>query len=210
MAYIKRELLECLIRECICELLDHTNEADETIGAAAPPADGQGTADQPALSQPESPLGKVPSSGVILVNPRDTSKLQPLPLKFTDDAKLERDLFKVGSTIGGPRIKTSLNAVRSVKDAIQNPSSPVYVFIGKYDPDSDEVFVMADKDLNVAREESVTPTVSKSSPSDTFSPITADADEFANRLSSAGQTPRSELDEIKKSIKKMVKDAFSI
>lgn len=51
---MKQELLEHLIRHCIREVISQMNEAsDEIKGAAAPPADGQGTADQPAIPKQE-------------------------------------------------------------------------------------------------------------------------------------------------------------
>jgi hypothetical protein len=47
MAHVKKQHLEYLIRECVKEILDQVSE--ETVGAPSPPADGLGTADQPAL-----------------------------------------------------------------------------------------------------------------------------------------------------------------
>lgn len=211
MAHIKAQLLECLIRECIREILDQTNEVDggEPVGAAAPSEDGLGTADQPSISQGAKPM-KVPTKGIILVNPKDTEKLQSLPLRHKDDAQLERDLFRVGSLVGGPKVKMSMNAMRMVKDGITNPSSPVYVYIGKYDPESEELFIMADKDLNVAKSESAaSDNIGGKMPDDTFHPMTADAGEFANKMQSGGQAPRSDLDELKKSIKRMVREVFT-
>lgn len=47
---MKQELLEYLVRSCAREVLKQINENNgEFRGAAAPPADGQGTADAPAL-----------------------------------------------------------------------------------------------------------------------------------------------------------------
>lgn len=48
MAHVKKQLLEYLIRQCVKEVLEQVSE-DETVGAASPPADGLGTAEQPAL-----------------------------------------------------------------------------------------------------------------------------------------------------------------
>lgn len=48
MAQIKSDLFEELVRLCVREIYDQTNE---TVGAAAPPADGLGTGDAPALSK---------------------------------------------------------------------------------------------------------------------------------------------------------------
>lgn len=50
---VKRQLLEYLIRECVREVLEQTSS--ETIGAPAPPAEGQGTADAPAIPKVKKP-----------------------------------------------------------------------------------------------------------------------------------------------------------
>jgi hypothetical protein len=232
---IKKDLLEYLIRECISEVLTQVNEADDdTKGAPAPPADGQGTADQPAVpkeptrphenpSEPETP----PSpelKGVVLVNPRDKSKLRSVPLRFTNDAALERDLHRLGATIAGTGVKTALSATRAVKDAIKNPNSPAYLYVGKYDPNSDELFLMADKSLQVAKDASVPPSeltgasVSPIVPSE-YDPLVASAGDVAQRMTAAGQTPRPEIPEdpedteelnegLKTAIKKMITEVF--
>lgn len=215
MANVRKQLLEYLIRECVRETLYQVSEEDDTIGAPAPPAAGLGTADQPPLPQ-ENPVisPTLPSKGIILVNPRDKSKLLPVPFRYTNDAQLERELFKVGSAIAGPRVKISLNAMKMVRDGVKNPSTPVYVFIGKYDPESEEVFIMADRNLNIAKENSISSTelggsISTISPSNVFEPTSATAGDFASRIAAVGQTPRQEIDELKKAIKHMIREVFS-
>ncbi len=51
---IPLKLLEYLIRECVSEILDNSLQ-ETTNGAPAPPAEGQGTADTPALPDRENP-----------------------------------------------------------------------------------------------------------------------------------------------------------
>jgi hypothetical protein len=52
MAHIKQQLLERLIRECIKEVIEYeSGRKDTTIGAPAPPAGWQGTADQPPIPE---------------------------------------------------------------------------------------------------------------------------------------------------------------
>lgn len=48
---MKKKLLEHLVRNCTKEVLDQIQflNEEETKGAAAPPADGLGTADQPPI-----------------------------------------------------------------------------------------------------------------------------------------------------------------
>jgi hypothetical protein len=59
---VKTELMEYLVRRCVQEVLSQVYETSDK-GALAPPADGQGTADQPAIpkrkdTRPEPPSGK--------------------------------------------------------------------------------------------------------------------------------------------------------
>jgi hypothetical protein len=59
---VKTELMEYLVRRCVQEVLSQVYEG-EFVGAPAPPADGQGTADQPAIpkrkdTRPQEPSGK--------------------------------------------------------------------------------------------------------------------------------------------------------
>lgn len=220
MAQIKKELLEQLIRTCVREVLDQVSEVDDTVGAPAPPAGGLGTAEQPAMSQdtlttppPAETQPQGPTTGIVLVDPKDPAKLMPVELKFRNDQQLERDLQRIARSAGGPQAKRSLKAIRDVKAGLQDPSSPTYLYIGKYDPESTELFLLSTKDLNVAKSESASPDevgagASTSEPTP-FDPTTAGAEDFAQKMSAAGGTPRYGIDELKKEIKKIVREVFS-
>lgn len=224
---MKQELLEYIIRACAKEVLTQINEGDEDIkGAAAPPADGQGTADQPAIPNNKEPIStepeepKTPSTppapelkGVVLVNPKDKSKLQKVELKSGDDATLERNLHRIGAAAAGSRVKTALSTMRMVKDVIRNPNSSIYLYVGKYDPQSEELFLMADKSLQVAKDSTVepsevSPTSSTAISPDTFNPSLASGEDFAKHMSNQGYVPpQTPVDEnLKKLIKKMVNE----
>ena len=43
------------------------------------------------------------------------------------------------------------------REVMANPSATVYFYIGKMDPESEEVFLMADKSLQIAKDSSVQP-----------------------------------------------------
>lgn len=223
---MKQELLEYIIRACAKEVLGQLNEEeDPTKGAPAPPAAGQGTADQPPIPKDEKPADTEPEKpetpeappspelkGIVMVNPRDKSKLQKVDLKAGDDASLERGLHRIAAGAAGSRVKTALSTTRMVKDAVRNPNSSVYLYIGKYDPQSDELFLMADKSLQVAKDSSVPPAeysygVSAIAPG-TFNPSVASDTEFAHHLSNQGQVPVQEpVDEsLKNMIKRMVNE----
>lgn len=184
---MKKELLEYLVRACAKEVIQQldenfyrsngrpspilsrafVNEADdETKGAAAPPADGQGTADQPPVpkaakepksqepSQPETPKEPKSFKGINLVNPRDKSKIDRIELSG-DAASIERVLHRKASSVAGSKVKISIGAMRAIDNALKNPSIPLFLYIGKFDPESEELFVMADNSLQIAKDSSV-------------------------------------------------------
>jgi hypothetical protein len=211
MAHIKKQLLEYLIRECVREVIDQVSE-EETVGAPAPPADGLGTADQPAMPKDEPTISPVnPNKGVLTVNPR-SKKVKAEPFAFVNDAQLERELYSIGANLSGlAKVQPSMNALRMVKQSVKNPTAPaVYLFIGK-DPESDTVFLMATDDLNVAKDNSADPSElggqSFTTPTDT---ITGDtADNYATKMALGGSTPHTELNELKNIIKRIVREVFS-
>jgi hypothetical protein len=222
---MKQELLEHLIRHCIREVVSQMNEmGDETKGAPAPPADGQGTADQPAIpkndSTQESPLAPetpedFPTSdmkGVVFINPKDKSKLIKVPIQAQGDAGVERVLHQQAARLAGSKVKVALSTSRMVKDALHNPNTSVYLYLGKYDPESDEIFLMADKSLQVAKDSSISSGELTGAPVTTlppanFQPFTATPGEYAHRLSAGGKSQATGIDEnLQRIIKKVVNE----
>lgn len=222
---MKQELLEYIIRACAKEVLTQLNEEEDTKGAPAPPAAGQGTADQPPIPKDKKPVDTEPEKpetpdappapelkGIVMVSPRDKSKLQKIDLKAGDDANLERSLHRIAANAAGSKVKTALSTTRMVKDVVRNPDTSVYLYIGKYDPQSDELFLMADKSLQVAKDASVPSTEFSSGASSiapgTFNPSLASDTEFAQHLSNQGQVPVEEpVDEdLKNIIKSLVNE----
>jgi hypothetical protein len=247
---MKPELLEYLVRTCTREVLKQVNEdkegyffrvkgrpapilsrafvneEEETKGAPAPPADGQGTADQPAVPKNEPQTLNDPKAdadaaaakkpepkpkqvkGINIVNPRDKSKLQQVALKSKDDASIERELHRLGSSLAGSKVKVAISTMRAVKSA--NPNTPLFLYIGKYDPQSDELFVLADNSLQVAKDSSAEPeSLTAAQPDYTapvpFNPTMATANDFGQRMANAGQTVPQPIDEtIHKLVKQMV------
>lgn len=224
---MKKELLEHLVRKCIREVISQVNEFDdETKGAPAPPADGQGTADQPEIpkqthSVDDNPSDKetpedVPSpslAGVIFLNPKDKSKLQRLPIQVnSDDATIERTLHQQAAKIAGSKVQIALSTTRLVKAALLNKNSSIYLYLGKYDPESNEIFLMADKSLKVAKDSSISPEELSGNPSSAlaptnFQPLTADSGEYASRIASQGRVEPTGIDEsLNNLIKKIVNE----
>jgi hypothetical protein len=186
-------------------------DSGEQGGEEGSGGDGEGEESPSPDGEQNSPTNL---QGIVLVNPRDKSKLQKVPLAG-DDAKIERDLHRVAAALGGGKVKTSLGAMRAVKDAVKDPSSTVYVYLGKYDPESDEIFILADKSLQVAKDSSIDPNAvggsgTLSSNGGGFEPQSADAGEYASHLSNAGQTQPTGLDEgLRKLVRKMVRNTLS-
>lgn len=220
---MKPELLEYLVRHCVREVLSQTkkhelsqtgkvNEGDEEIkGAAAPPADGQGTADQPGIpnekdsipekpSEPETPPPSADLKGVIMVNPKDKAKLEKITIRGQDDASIERELYREGSRRVGSRVKIAFSTVRMVKDALKNPNSVTYLYLGKYDPESSEIFLMADKSLQLAKDGTIPPGEFTGTPVSVLPPQDSHTDtelgqQFGQRLANQSKTQAYGIDE---------------
>jgi hypothetical protein len=96
-----------------------------------------------------------------------------------------------------------------VKGILSNPSETGYLYIGKYDPESDEVFLLADKSLQVAKDGSIGAGESGGvGAADSFNPMGASADEFAGRMSRGGQTPVrgvEDMGDINENFKQIIK-----
>jgi len=267
--YMKKQLLEYLVRQCAREVLKQINEADESDveshpigpntvkcercgcrydsrkgknglcpvcqnkvneaddikGAPSPPAAGQGTADQPEIpknnpdeptepSQKETP--EVPLSpeikGIVIVNPKNKAKLEKVTLRSGNDADIERELHRIGAKFAGPKVKTTISTMRAVKDAVRNPNTTTYLYFGKYDPNSEEIFLMSDKSIQIAKDESVP---ASELTGVVIPPLTstatsqwADPEDWMKKMAARGQTPKYEVNEnkIKKVISRMVNE----
>jgi hypothetical protein len=143
------------------------SESDEPEAqqSAQPSTPSSQPSSQPPKSkepeQPEEPEAQeqepVPPStaGPVLINPKDKSKLQPVKFSGRDDGSIDRTLHDVASRIAGPKVKVSLGAKRLAREAASNPNAKIFFYLGKMDPESDEIFLMADKSLQIAKEESI-------------------------------------------------------
>lgn len=237
---IKQQLFESIARLCVQEVLNNLSlrnasklrEADEPSSNDSAQNAGQASDEQPSMdnkpdttpsepSDKEAPTPKKEkdtSSGVWFVNPKDKSVLQKVVATASDDASLERKLYSFTSKNYGPKVKVSLGAFRDIKNGLKDPSSPTFLYIGKLDPDSEEIFLLADKSLQVAKDETVDAETSYDySKGSDFDPNTAEGDEFAKRMQSAGKSDVAELpddsddfasqmdESLKASIKKLIR-----
>lgn len=141
---VKRELVEYIIRECVRVILE-----DETVGAPAPPAAGQGTADTPAIPKDQNTMA---GTGLYFINPKKNNEAQKINIQYTNDFELEKQLYRLASAAAGPKVKVSGAALRTAKQA---KVSPVYLYIGKYDVDSEDVFLLATKNQAEAKSNSL-------------------------------------------------------
>lgn len=217
---MKKKLLEHIIRQCINEVLDIVEDKEETVGAPAPPAGGQGTDDTPPVEQPTStelPSPEVssaqkPTTGIHFVHPKDPSKLQQMNFKSGGgEGQLERELHNTAVRKGGHHVKVATNTLPAIRNSLKTAArEPMFLYFGKYDPESDEVFLMADKDLNKAKQNSVDPGEVISPAKGGFDPMSAGADDFASRMEFGGRTPPTGIDENTKSLfKEAIRKALS-
>ena len=221
---MKKELLEEIIRLCVREVLDIVPVVGgdlfeaETVGAPAPPAGGQGTADQPPVPDAEAIPDETPplspdAKGIFFVNPKKQLKPEPKVLQQLPDANLERELYKMASMVVGPRVRVAANTLRSVKNQQQNPALAVFLYVGKQDPESEELYLLADKTYQGARANSIgahAQTQHDPTALQTQEPDSAQA--YAAHAQSGGKTQAPEIDEVGKlhnMISSMVREALS-
>ena len=141
-------------------------------------------------SEPISPKVK----GAVLVNPRDKSKLQPIKFQGGDDASLERLLYRTAASVAGPKVKVALATIRVAREAARNSNAAMYFYIGKYDPESEELFLMADRSLQVAKDASVQPSELNGTsvpgiPPTDYDPLTANVSDITAHMDQRGHTP---------------------
>lgn len=138
---MKKELLEYLIRECVNEVLEAFPDAadPETVGAPAPPEAGQGTADQPEIPQAgPNPLAQ--PKGLFYVNParaRDEQYKgdQIKNLAGKEIAQVERELYRIASRSGGPRLKVAAQTLRDIPKVLAGQAPALYLYIGAKGPE---------------------------------------------------------------------------
>lgn len=219
---MKQELLEQLIRMCVCEILDNVNEAD-TKGAPSPPAGGLGTADQPAAppkksspppesepkpeEKPEETPEETPEptpqqnvKGLLLINPLNKASLSKIPLASnTNDIIIDKTLKqyakKVIGNASGNSIIVPKATIALIKSVISNPNTALYLYLMKYDPSSLEVYVKGDKSLQVAKDASLKSTDIMGVSTEPTTPV---------QLPQNGQPQQQLAEEHRKLIKKLV------
>ena len=108
--------------------------------------------------------------GASVINPKDKSKLTSVKWTGHDESSVERVLHQVAVSMAGSRAKVSLGAKRMGREAARNPKLPIYFYFGKMDPESEEIFLMADKSLQIAKDDSVQPGDIMGTPVSTPSP----------------------------------------
>ena len=215
---MKQELLEYLIRECVHEILETFPvgiREDDTIGAPAPPAGNQGTADQPAVPPGQPDVTGAPgqsmmnSKGMWFVDPK---KGKPTQVKLTskDPNRLSRELYMLAAKVAGPRVKVSLDTQRRVPQAMANPAMPLFLYIGKQDEDSDELYLLNAPDYETAKNGSTQasaehPTTSVQAPPEDLAGI-------RQQTMAGGKTTAPDIDEsnqLREMLSSMIKEAMS-
>lgn len=190
---MKQELLENLIRVCVREILDQVNE----IGSELKSSPAPNTIKTSKIPATQEVPGAPEVRGIVFVNPRDKSKIQPLQLSPTsNDIMLKAELTKFIKPMVGSTPVNVVPAVNMIKSVINNPTITSYVYL-TYDPELEEMILKADRSLQVAKDGSVLPTKLVGTSISTGatpavvppSPMTANVDE-----------------ELKKVVKKMVSE----
>lgn len=218
---MKQKLLEYLVRECVVMVLEHIPNyrnlsEDETEGAPAPPADGLGTGDQPAIPNDSDNLQMFTASskGIWFVNPKNVNKPEQKTFSSNDSGNLERELYKFASKIAGPRVKVSLATIQEVMRTKQNPNSLLFLYIGKRNPDDpeDELFLLPAKSFKEAKEASVSPDASADYEKTAIGQEPQTTQDYATAASRGGKTVAPNIDEsvkFRKLVRKMVSEILN-
>jgi len=84
---------------------------------------------------------------------------------------LEKDLYRIASNSGGPRVKISGKSLRDVPGAISDPNRVLFLYIGKLDPEDPEgdLNLLSTPLYDVAKRESVKPGETAEHPTTTIS-----------------------------------------
>lgn len=157
---IKQSLLEYLVRECIREVMTQVKEVGgETVGAPAPPADGTGSGENLGIPNEDPSIPDMSAlKGIVIVNPKNKSNLRKVSLQpQIGDRAFERSLKQVASAMGGGNVEVAEITLDAVKETLRNPNSTIYLYFGKFDPKSREIYLIADKSLQIAKDSSVPP-----------------------------------------------------
>lgn len=212
---MKKELLEYIVRECVRSVLEAMPD-DSTVGAPAPPADGQGTADQPPVPKAKNVGGSTPPSRVQFVNPKNPDALTPVTGLYPAQtpAQLERVLYRLAASNVGPRAKVSSTALRDVRSVLSNPNASLFLYIGKMDPDDEDLYLLSARTHQEAKENSAGADASAQHPTtapaqDDFTAIPPG--EVASQMSSGGRTQSPDIDEgvkFRNMISSMIKESL--
>ena len=171
--------------------------------------------ESPDGSEPEPEEIPQPTTGPVLINPKDKSKLQPIKFPGRDDSTIERTLYDMAVRIAGSKVKVSLGAKRLAREAASNPNAKIFFYLGKMDPESEEIFVMADKSLQIAKNESIQPSEIQGIPSFDKTPSyhdidgMRDSDLFAYRADKIRGKPRYDTGGLTEETHQMIKKAIN-
>ena len=185
---MKRKLLETLTRVCVREVLSQMrlNEAEGTSPIQGTESGEAG--DEPKKKEPVSNSKK----GVLFVDPKNKAKF--IKVRFKPGATvsdIQNTLRDLAQTYMGNKPRVASDTYNLVAATAQNPNSELYLYVGKYDPESEELYLMADKSWKVAKDSSVSASEIPSKkysdlPDDGFDPMTADAYGFGAKWRSRG------------------------
>lgn len=187
--------------------------SDQTVGAPAPPAAGQGTADQPAVPQDQStgPIFTPDAKGVWYVDPKKPAK--PTKVNITspqDAAKLERELRSIAKS-GGPALKIAASTLREVPAVLANPNSVLFLYIGKQRPEDAELYLLPAKNYQQAKSGSIVPAPQQDVPAPVSVPPTPPAMPPQASPEPQGKTTAPDIDEgkeLRDMLSQMIKEAL--
>ena len=149
---------------------------------------------KPKNATPSTPVAaSVPSTAPPPAQPPIVEAVSPvaayshIPPKQLNRDQIERVIYYTAARFAGPKVKVALTTIRSVEDAIKTDKT-IFLYIGKFDETSDEIYVIADANRQLARDGSLPSSelsgTAAPAPfgSDEFDPNTAGAEDMAQYM----------------------------
>ena len=217
---IKKELLECLVRTCVREVLNQTGkQLDPTKSKDAnvpelekTPIDNEPKEPSSNNNDPSAPEAISPpvmSKGVLFLNPSDTTKPISLGSVIKNDNNLKMNVVNYVKKSTGLDVKIDDKVLVSLRTMLQNPNVPNYLYIGKstVDPQSGDLFLYVDRNINIAKDNSIPPSKTgvENEPTPSIQPIQQSA---PPTTSSDVNAVNAVNEEFKKIVKKLVREVL--
>lgn len=188
------------------------------------------TAATPPTS-PTPPAASAPTPPPVTEAVSPMAAYSHIPPKQLTPDMVERIIYYLGAKFAGPKVKVANSTLREVEKAIKSGGT-LFLYIGRFDETSDEIYVLSDESLQAAKAGSLPPSElgginAPPAPAgtDEFDPNTATTDDVARYMDKEapgkvrsygapedpedlGDVGEQKINEVKRMIKKLVNEVL--